>query len=459
MKVSIIIPVWNGRKYLKACLDALLAQDSPDFQVIAVDNASSDDSADFVAEEYPQVHLIRNERNLGFAGGCNVGLRAAQGDVLVLLNQDTVVQPGWLKALVDALDDPDVGIAGCKILEADGVTLSHCGGSLDLVAAQTQHYGAGELDRGQYDKAVDVDYVTGAAFAVRRDVLDHVGLMDERFFPGYYEDTDFCLRARKAGFRIQYVPDAVVIHHVSASTRQHWVRRRFYYYRNRLLFLFKHLSPSQILAEFIPAERERVLLLPQGELRAGRVALTEILAMWPLVARELLASANTSGDVENLLDALRMSRGSIARQQGSDSAFSIPLPGKARGSEAVIDQHGLTNALTDELEALWEVREHPFSSPVPIIGPWIVAFRNLWNSVATRWYVRPLLSQQVQFNGALVRALTKFDAQYQNLNAHYWDNDALLALLAERCGMLTARITELESRLAQLELLGEDEHE
>ena len=445
---------------MRDCLDALLAQDYPDFEVIVVDNASSDGSADFVAEKYPQVRLVCNERNLGFAGGCNVGLRAAAGDVLVLLNQDTVVQPGWLNALASVLDDPGVGVAGCKILEADGVTLSHCGGSLELVSAQTQHYGADELDEGQYDKAVDVDYVTGAAFAVRRDVLDRIGLMDERFFPGYYEDTDFCLRARKASFRIRYVPDAVVIHHVSASTRQHWVRRRFYYYRNRLLFLFKHLSPSQILTEFIPAERERILLLPQGELRAGRTALTEILAMWPLVARELLATEGTTVKVRNLLEALRMLRETIARQQGGDPAFSTPTSlEKARKPEAAIDRHGLTNALTDELEDLWEIREHPFSSRVPIIGRWIVAFRNLWNSVATKWYVQPLLSQQSQFNGTVVRALLQLHAQYQDISAHYWDDDALLVLLAERCGMLTARVAEMESRLAQLELSGENEYE
>lgn len=127
--VSVIIPVWNGRPYLDACLDALLAQEPPGFEIILVDNASTDGSADYVADHYSQVQLIRNRDNRGFAGACNIGLKAASGRIFVLLNQDTRVYPGWLSVLCGALSNSRIGVAGCKCLYPDGETIQHAGES------------------------------------------------------------------------------------------------------------------------------------------------------------------------------------------------------------------------------------------------------------------------------------------------------------------------------------------
>ena len=452
--VSVIIPVWNGRQYLPICLDALLVQDCPDFEVIIVDNGSADGSADFVAENYSQARLIRNQRNLGFAGGCNVGLRAAHGNVLVLLNQDTVVQPGWLKTLVKALEDPQVGVVGCKILEADGKTLNHCGGSLDLMSAQTQHRGAGELDQGQYDEAVDVEYVTGAALAVRRDVLEQVGLMDERFFPGYYEDTDFCLRVREAGFRIRYVPDAVIIHYVSASTHQHWVRRRFYYYRNRLLFALKHLTPAEFVMQFVPSERERLYELSPGELYAAQIALAELLARWSVLAMEV--EQILPQEVKQVSYGLQSLLEFVTWQRGGDPDLSPIVPSLDMGRSLREGAMGTLVPVVEDMSEAWRIRDHPFRSQMPLIGPLIAAVRTAWNSVAARWYVLDLFQQQMNFNLLVNRAIGVFAA-------HLWDGDSAVALLAERCGILTGRVAELETRLAQiegqLELSGETGHE
>ncbi|MFW6116245.1 MAG: glycosyltransferase family 2 protein [bacterium] len=454
MKASVIIPVWNGQEYLPDCLDALLVQDYRDFEIIAVDNASADGSADLVAENYPAVRLIRNERNLGFAGGCNVGLRAADGDVLVLLNQDVIVQPNWLLALVDGVDEPGVGIAGAKLLEPDGRTLSHAGGYLEWPVAMGLHIGAGEVDRGQYDVARDVEYVTGASLAVRSDTLDAIGSLDARFYPGFYEDVDFCWRARDAGWRVKYEPRATGIHDEASSTRHHWLSRHYYHYRSRLLFVFKHVSPSEILGEFVPAEKERIRSLPPDELRAGHVALTEVLSMWPVMSRDLPTTERGDACQERLLQGLRTLRGQIVRQQGGDPALRMPEPHGNEGKMRRPSRPG-DDALADELMGLWEVQEQPFTSQVPVAGRWISAFRELWNSVATKWYVRPMLAQQVQFNGAVVRALNRLEA-IQRLEAHFWDDDALLALLAERCGRMTARVVELEERLAQARSIWED---
>lgn len=447
MKVSVIIPAWNGYRHLPACLDALLTQGHPDFEIIVVDNASTDGSADFVAEQYPWVKLIRNRRNLGFAGGCNVGLRAAQGDVLVLLNQDVVVRPGWLRALIDALADEQVGIAGAKLLAPDGRTVLHGGAYLEWPLILGRHIGQGEIDEGQHNAVTDIDYVTGASLAVKRAVLDRIGLLDERFYPAFFEDIDFCWRARQAGWRVRYEPRAVALHDEASSTCHHWPSRHYYHYRNRLLFLFKHFTLPQILEEFTPAEKKRISHLPSDELRAGRVAIVEILAMWPVVAQDLLAAGVSRAEMEELLEALQMLRERIVRQQGGDPALAKPRPPDRHGQrdgETENSRRALADSLVDELEALWKVRESPFTSRMPIVGRWIVAFRNLWNSVAAKWYVRPLLAQQVQFNGAVVRALAAMAAQP-------WDDGALLALLAERCGMMASHIAQLETRLARIE--------
>jgi GT2 family glycosyltransferase len=455
VKVSIIIPVWNGREVLPACLDALLAQGYPNFEVIVVDNASADGSADFVSRNYSQVRLIRNRRNLGFARGCNVGLRAAQGDAMVLLNQDTVAQAGWLEALVSALSDPQVGVAGCKILETDGKTLNHCGGSLDIMSARTQHRGAGEPDEGQYDEAVDVEYVTGAALAVRRDVLEHVGLLDERFFPGYYEDADFCLRVREAGFRIRYAPDAVVIHHVSTSTHQHWVHRRFYYYRNRLLFALKHLTPAKFVTQFVLSEREGLCELSPGELHAAQIALTEVLAQWPSLATELKGQILPQ-EVEQVSYSLRSLLDFVVWQRGANLDLSPIVSALDMERSLKEGAIGTLVPVIEDMSEAWQIQDRPFRSQVPLIGPLIAAVRTAWNSVSAKWYVLALFQQQMHFNLLANRAICA-------LAAHLWDGDSAVALLTERCGMLTRRVAELEARLAQIEgqseLPGERGHE
>lgn len=368
MKASVIIPVWNGRKYLPDCLEALFAQRYPDLEVIAVDNASSDDSADWIAERYPQVRLIRNPVNRGFAGGCNSGLQVAQGDILVLLNQDTRVLPGWLQAIVDALRRPEVGIVGCKILYPDGETIQHAGGWIEWPLGFAHHYGQGERDEGQWDEPRQVDYVTGAAMAFRRTLLDTVGLLDEEFWPGYFEDTDFCFRAREAGYKIWYVPNAVAIHAEGASTPSA-IDHSLYNERGRLRFVLKHMAPDRFLNEFIPAEREHLLPAtggPDGE--PLRIAYLEAI---PVAARILKDRWNADeSTVETILLALQ-------------SLYLFPTAqSRVDGKE----------------QAFPSLQEFEFRSTLPVVGPLIAWFRSLWYSVAARWAVRDLIRQQAAIN-------------------------------------------------------------
>jgi GT2 family glycosyltransferase len=284
MKASVIVLSWNGMDYLEACLNAVLSQDYPDFEIIVVDNDSVDGSANFVAERYPQVQLIRNERNLGFAAGNNVGLRAAAGDILVLLNQDTAVQPGWLAALATTLEDETVGIVGCKILYPDGETIQHAGGYLDWPLGLSFHHGCEERDTGQYDQARDVEYVTAAAMGIRRSVLATTGPFDEGFFPGYFEDADLCFRAQAAGYRVVYTPDAVVVHHESGSFERTLHGKPYLVFRSRFRFIFKHYTPAQIAEEFVPHQVSRLPDMGGIELRALVLSCTDGLLMWPAIA-------------------------------------------------------------------------------------------------------------------------------------------------------------------------------
>ena len=254
MNASLIVVNWNGAAFLDACLQSLLSQVTPQDQIIVVDNNSTDSSVELVRSRFPQVALICNARNLGYAGGANVGLKTAQGDVLVLLNPDVEVHAGWLTAFKEACSDERVGVAGCKLLYPGDEIIQHAGGIINFPLATADHYGYRQRDAGQWDRACDVDYVTGAALALRRDILDTLGFFDEGFYPAYYEEVDFCFRVRGAGYAVRYVPEAVATHHEHAAVGEESDLYRRCFHRNRLRFVLKHRGPRYFVDELAPAE-------------------------------------------------------------------------------------------------------------------------------------------------------------------------------------------------------------
>jgi len=175
--LSVIILNWNGRPYLEACLVSLEAQTFAPDRIILVDNGSSDGSVAFVRERFPQVIVRENGGNLGFAAGNNAALRDVTADVVVLLNPDVVLSPDALSALAEVMTaDATIGIIGCKLWYPGGDLIQHAGGYITHPQALPRHYGIGERDEGQYEVARDVEYVIGAAAALRSSMIDRIGL-------------------------------------------------------------------------------------------------------------------------------------------------------------------------------------------------------------------------------------------------------------------------------------------
>jgi GT2 family glycosyltransferase len=210
-KVSVIVVTFNGRKFLENCLTALSEQSYRDFEIILVDNASSDDSANFVAARFPGVRIVRNAVNLGFAGGVNSGIRATKGEYILLLNNDTVPDRDFIGELVrPVLGENDTGMCAAKMLFPDG-RINSAGICISLSGASWDR-GRGRPDVGQYDREEEVFGPCGGAAIYRRRMLDQIGLLDEDLFL-FMEDVDLAFRARLAGWRCVFVPGARVVHH------------------------------------------------------------------------------------------------------------------------------------------------------------------------------------------------------------------------------------------------------
>ena len=253
--VRVVVLNHNGGDITIDCLRSVLATrwPAPRLQVVLVDNASSDAVVARVRAELPVVRIIESERNLGFAGGCNLGMRDLKGaDYVALVNNDALVDPGWLTPLVDALErDPGLGAACPKVVFAENGVIGN--GVIDNVGVDLGRWGRGadrghlEPDHGQFDVPVDVFAWCGAAVLLRRAYLEDVGTFDERLFL-YCEDLDLAWRGRRRGWRYRTAPTSVVHHMHSATTIAGSPLQRTYNLRNALLVALRHAPPATALA-------------------------------------------------------------------------------------------------------------------------------------------------------------------------------------------------------------------
>jgi GT2 family glycosyltransferase len=249
-KVCFVLVNFNQEVLTRACIRSLQALTYPNREIILVDNASPDGSGAKLAAEFPPVCFIANKVNLGFAGGNNVGIRRAlerKASYVVLLNNDTIVPPGMVQPLVEAARrDGSIGVQSGKIFYlAERATIWYAGGKLRIASAAGTHPGMHQEDRGQFDLFGDTDFATGCMMFLGRSALETVGLLDERYFL-FLEDADWCVRARRLGFRIVYNPAAYLWHSVSATAEIESPLYLYFTSRNRVLFVRKH-SPWYLL--------------------------------------------------------------------------------------------------------------------------------------------------------------------------------------------------------------------
>lgn len=249
IQVSVVIVNWNRRGLLEACLNSLAQPQGASFEVIVVDNGSSDGSAGFVesyaaSSPYP-LRLVRNRDNRGFCAANNQGIAMSRGEFVALLNNDAEAHPQWLAALLEAFADPGVGMAASKVLVYEDPRVIDKAGHLIYLDGQNRGRGTGEIDRGQYDRVEEVLWPDGCACMYRKAMLDEIGGFDEDFF-AYADDAELGLRARIAGWSCLYMPRAVVRHHRGSTLGRQNPARLTLIERNRVLLAAK-LFPGSLL--------------------------------------------------------------------------------------------------------------------------------------------------------------------------------------------------------------------
>ena len=251
--LSIVVVNWNTREFLCACIRSIYATlDAISFEIIVVDNASHDGSAEMVSSDFPEVLLVRNDENVGFAAANNIGLRRARGEFVMLLNPDTALCPGSVHRMLDfAKSRPDVGMVGPKLVSSDGSlqingqrfpTFLREVMCLTRLSRVFRRYHDSRLAwcREDFDINAEVDALAGACMLVRKAVVDTVGLLDEAFFL-YYEDTDWCCRIKKAGWKIWYLGGAQVVHVWAQSAAKFgFPRANGVMYRSQYQYWRKH---------------------------------------------------------------------------------------------------------------------------------------------------------------------------------------------------------------------------
>ena len=274
MNLSIIIVSWNTRQLLEQCLASIFAHPPDgDFEVLVVDNHSDDGSAGMVKARFPQVQLIENQANTGFARGNNQAIRRSRGEYILLLNPDTVVKPGALRELAAYLDEhPTAGAAGPRLFNPDGSLQASCSPAPSLSREFLRMFhlpgirpdGTYAMDGWDVHTPRNVDILVGACLLLRRSVLDQVGLLDETYFI-YSEEVDLCKRVQQAGWRLVWVPQAQVVHYGGQSTQQVAVEMFLRLYQSKVIYFRKHHGWASALAYkllLIAASMVRILLTP-----------------------------------------------------------------------------------------------------------------------------------------------------------------------------------------------------
>ncbi len=407
---SIVVVSYNTAACIEACLLSLLELHYPgQIEIIVVDNASKDNSVELVRMRFPDVELVELPDNKGFAGGASVGMYMASGDIVATVNPDVRLHPNWLQAVADTLSVANVGIVGSKILYPDGKTIQHAGGTISYPLATTAHIGRGEPDAEKYNHAKAVQFVTGAALAMRRDVGHALGFFDDEYYPVFYEDVDLCWRANHADLRVIYQPKAIAYHKESITYDRESNLYYSYFHVNRLRFVIKRYSPEQVMLDFLPAEAARVV---------GDMAPEDRKASLSLLDNQL----------------------SDAAESRRTDGHSTPI---AQSWEHLQGQ-------MREVLGGWQVYEKSRSRKYRRGGPLARA-----NNLVERLYTWPMHRKQIDYNASVARTLRDISRQLADLQARVAVQSMLTSGLVSRQSKATsdlaAEMEALRDRIEQLE--------
>ncbi len=254
--VSIIIVNWNAEKYLKKCIDSLFEQTYKNFEIIVVDNASTDNSVEFIEKNYPQVHLIKNKKNLGFAEGNNIGITHSKGEHVALFNPDAVAEKNWLEKLIFELENSKkVGGTVGKMMY-----LSNEFGKDAVFCTWSKINPYSAIPYNFYDNEPKskVDYLSGAAMVVKKEIIKKIGMLDPGYFL-YWEETDWCARMIRAGYDLIYVPTAVAWHAISVLLDSD--KKIYFMERNRIRFAIKNFDINYLPLFFISFLGETLFII------------------------------------------------------------------------------------------------------------------------------------------------------------------------------------------------------
>lgn len=262
---KVVIVILNFKVVVETikCIKSVQASTYPNLQIIVVDNNSGDGLGEKL-KVLKDTYFFQNDKNLGYTGGNNIGIKLALGlgaDYVYVLNPDTKIEKDCIENLVKGLEKTGAGIVGPKIYfmgtthpSSRFKTIWHAGGTLDMLNVIGGHRGVDEVDKGQYEKQMEVDFVSGAALFIKKEVFEKIGFFDDGYFL-YYEDSDFCIRAKGAGFKVVYIPSAVVYHENAKSSGLGSPLQDYFLTRNRMIFASKFLPFRTRFALFREAVR------------------------------------------------------------------------------------------------------------------------------------------------------------------------------------------------------------
>jgi len=246
--ISIVIVNYNGKKYLHNCLKSVFDSNYKNFEVILVDNASEDGSDLEATKKFPEIKLIKNKKNLG-ASGRNSGIIASKGEFVVLLDNDTTVKPNWLDEFLKNYKKNGYGMYQAKLMLMDNPDIINSAGCMINIFGFSFAKGSGEIDKGQYDDKLEINFPATACAFIPKDVFDRVGLFDQEFF-AYLDDTDFGWRALRQGIKSYLAPSVIVYHKWSSTTK--WSEKKFYLLEKNRQICIRTLYSKKTFNKLLP---------------------------------------------------------------------------------------------------------------------------------------------------------------------------------------------------------------